>query len=102
MRRRVLATLAASALFLNNWSAAAAPGLVSTDAAGTAAPAHNHSVLAPGGPAGIKKAQGIESDRYWLEAGLVIGAFVIVGLLMGIHEGSDDSGTTTGPVTTSK
>ena len=97
MSRTVTATLLASALVLSHWSAAAAPDPAPIPAARTVAPAHNHSALPPGRAAGIKKAQGLENDRYWLEAGLIIGAFVIAFLLAGIDDGSDEAPTTTGP-----
>jgi hypothetical protein len=46
--------------------------------------------LPPGRAAGIKKAQGIEGDRYWLEAGLIIGALSSRTILAGI-DGSDEA-----------
>jgi hypothetical protein len=95
MMRTLPATLLASALVLGTWSATtAATSTVPTEAAGTLA-ASNQSTLLPGGAAGIKEAQGIESGAYWREAELVIGAFVIVWILMGLDD-SDDSTTTTG------
>ena|SRR5689334_6095174 len=97
MSRTVAAILFASALVLNDWSAAAAPDPAPIPATRTVAAAHNHAALPPGRAAGIKRAQGIESDRYWLEAGLIIGAFVIAFLLAGIDDGSDEAPTTTGP-----
>ena len=95
MLRALLAALVVSALVLSPWSATAATGTVPTEAVGTVAAARNQSVLPPGSAAGIKEAQGLESGSYWLEAGLVIGAFVIIFVLMGI-DGDDDATTTTG------
>jgi hypothetical protein len=60
------------------------------------AAASNQPALSPGGAAGIKAAQGLENDRYWWQAGLVIGAFVVVYLLAGIHDDDDEATTTTG------
>ena len=92
MPRTSLAILIVSALVLNPWSATAT-GTIPTEAVvGTAS---NRSSLPPGGAAGIKEAQGIESDTYWRQAAWVIGAFVLVGLLMGIDD-SDETTTTTG------
>ena len=96
MSRIVSAILLAGALVLNDWSAAAAPDPAPIPPTKTVATARNHAALPPGRAAGIKKAQGIEGDRYWLEAGLIIGAFVIAYLLAGI-DGSDEATATTGP-----
>ena len=54
----------------------------------TVAAAGKQSPLPPGGAAGIEEAQGIEGDLYWLQTGLVIGAFVIIWVLMGIGDDS--------------
>ena len=93
MSRTLLATLIVTALVLNAWSAAAGTGMVPAEAVGTVAAANNPSVLPPGGAAGIKQAQGI--DFYWREAGLVIAAFVIVFVVMGIDDNNHDETTTT-------
>jgi hypothetical protein len=95
MFRTLLAALIASGLVLNAWSAAAATGTGPTRAVGTVAADTNRSALPPGGAAGIKKAQGIEGDGYWREAALVIGAFVVVFVLLGIND-DDETTTTTG------
>ena len=95
MPRTLLATLIVSAFVLNTWSATGATSTVPTEAVGTVGATSNRSVLPPGGAAGIKEAQGIESGTYWRQAALVIGAFVLVGLLMGIDD-SDEATTTTG------
>jgi len=81
MFRTLLAALVVSALVLSPWSA-------------TVAAARNQSTLPPGSAAGIEEAQGLESGSYWLEAGLVIGAFVIIFIVMGV-DGDDDDATTT-------
>jgi hypothetical protein len=94
MPRTLLATLIVSALVLNTWSATAATRTVPTGAVGTVGAASNRSALPPGRAAGIKEAQGIESDSYWRQAAWVIGAFVLVGILMGIDD-SDEATTTT-------
>jgi hypothetical protein len=94
MSRALLAILIVSALVLSTWHATAATIAAPTEAVGRVA-AGNQSALRPGGASGIKEAQGIESSRYWRQAGLVIGAFVIIWLLAGIHE-SDDAPPTTG------
>ena len=90
----LLAILVVSGLLLNTWSAAAASSPVLTQTTESVGAASNRSALPPGGAAGIKEAQGIESGSYWREAGLVIGAFVIVWLLAGIDD-SDEATTTT-------
>ena len=92
--RTLLATLIVSALVLTPWSVTAAGSTVQTEAVGTVAAASNQSPLPPGGAAGIKEAQGLERG-YWLEAGLVIGAFIIIFVLMGIDD-SDEATTATG------
>jgi len=94
MSRTLLATLIVSALALSPWSVTEAGSTAQTEAVGIVAAASNQSPLPPGGAAGIKEAQGIERG-YWLEAGLVIGAFVIIFVLMGIDD-SDEETTTTG------
>ena len=95
MFRTLLAALVVSALVLSPWSATAAPNTVATEAVGTVAAARNQWVLPPGSAAGIKEAQGLERGSYWREAGLVIGAFVIIFIVMGIDD-SDEATTTTG------
>jgi len=95
MFRALLATLIVSALVLSAWSATAATGAVRTAAVETVAAAGKQSPLPPGGAAGIEEAQGIEGDSYWLQTGLVIGAFVIIWVLMGIGDDSDEATTTT-------
>jgi hypothetical protein len=92
----LLAILIVSALVLSAWHATAATIAAPREAVGSAAPAGNQPALRPGGASGIKEAQGIESRRYWREAGLVIGAFVIIWLLAGIHESDDEATATTG------
>jgi len=81
MFRALLAALVVSAVVLSPWSA-------------TVAAARNQSALPPGSAAGIEEAQGLESSSYWREAGLVIGAFVIIFIVMGV-DGDDDEATTT-------
>ena len=93
MSRGLFAILFASALVLNVWSATAAAGTASLEPVRTVA-AGNQPALPPGGAAGIKKAQGL--DGYWREAALVIGAFVVLFLLIGIDGGDDDETPTTG------
>ena len=97
MVRALLATLIVSALVLSAWSATAAASRVRTEAARTAAAVTNQSPLPPGEAAGIKQAQGLEGDSYWLQAGLVIGAFIIIYVLMGIDDSDEATTTTTGP-----
>ena len=97
MSRTLLATLIASTLALSDLSATAATSTVQTDAVGIVAAVRNHSPLPPGDAAGIKEAQGIENDSYWLQAGLVIGAFVIIWVLMGIDDSDESTTTTSGP-----
>ena len=87
MSRVFLAILFASALVLNVWSATAAAGTASIEPVRTVA-AGNQPALPPGGAAGIKEAQGL--DGYWREAALVIGVFIVIFLLMGIHGDDDD------------
>jgi hypothetical protein len=89
------AGIVAGVSVLSAWSATAATtaGRPATPQ-GTAA-ASNQPALSPGGAAGIKKAQGFQNDGYWWQAGLVIGAFVVVYLLAGIQDGDDDNATTT-------
>jgi hypothetical protein len=94
MPRTPLAILIVSALVLNTWSATAATRTVPTESVASVAATSNRSALPPGRAAGIKEAQGIESDSYWRQAAWVIGAFVLVGLLMGIDD-SDEATTTT-------
>jgi len=94
MSRTLLAALTASALVLSAWPATAATSTVRIEAVGTVAPASNPSPLPPGRAAGIKEAQGIEGS-YWLEAGLVIGAFIVIFVLLGIDD-SDEAIATTG------
>ena len=65
--------------------AAAATGLVPSEAVETVATAPNRPALPPGGAAGIKRAQGIDRG-YWREAGLVIGVFVLIFVLAGIDD----------------
>ena len=97
MFRTLLASLIVSALMLGAWSATAATSTARTEAVvGTVAPASHQVPLPPGGAAGIKEAQGIESDSYWLQTGLVIGAFVVVWVLMGIDDSDEATTTTTG------
>lgn len=96
MFRALLATLIVSALALSALSATAATSTVQTEAVGIVAAASNPSPLTPGGAAGIKEAQGI-GDSYWLQAGLVIGAFVVIFVLMGIDDSDEATTTTTGP-----
>ena len=91
MSRVLLATLFSSVLVLNAWSATATAASIEpvrTVAAG------NQPALPPGGAAGIKKAQGLESG-YWREAALVIGAFVVLFLLIGIDDDDHDDVTPT-------
>ena len=95
MSRALPAALIVSALVLGAWSANPATSTVQTEAVGTVAAASNLSPLPPGGAAGIKKAQGNEGDSYWLGAGLVIGAFIIIWVLMDIGD-SDEATATTG------
>lgn len=95
MLRALLAALVVSALVLSPWSATAATGTVPTEAVGTVAAARNQAALRPGSAAGIKDAQGLESGSYWREAGLVIGAFVVIFVLMGVDDDDDDATTTT-------
>jgi len=95
MSRTLLATLFASALVLNTWSATAAPDTASVEPVRTVA-AGNQSTLPPGRAAGIRKAQGLEGDGYWREAAWVIGAFVVLFLLIGIDDDDHDETTTTG------
>jgi hypothetical protein len=95
MSRVLLATLFASALVLNAWSATAAAGTASIGPVRTVA-AGNQPALPPGGAAGIKKAQGLEGDGYWREAALVIGAFIVIFLLIGIDGDDDEETPTTG------
>jgi hypothetical protein len=93
MSRTLLATLIVSALVLNTANAATSTALAVSMATGAAA--SNRSALPPGRAAGIKEAQGVESGSYWREATLVIGAFALVAILMGIDD-SDEATTTTG------
>jgi len=93
--RILAAALIANISVLNAWPATAANTGVQTAATqAVAAAPGNQPVLPPGGAAGIKRAQGLENDRYWWQAGLIIGAFVVVFLLAGI-DGDDDEATTT-------
>jgi hypothetical protein len=96
MFRALLATLIVSALALSALSATAATRTARTEAMGTVAAVGNPSPLPPGVAAGIKEAQGI-GDSYWLQAGLVIGAFVVIFVLMGIDDSDEATTTTTGP-----
>jgi len=97
MFRALLATLVASTLVFGALSANAATRMVQTEAVGTVAAESNRSPLPPGVAAGIKEAQAIEGDSYWLQAGLVIGAFILVWVLMGIDDSDEAPTTATGP-----
>ena len=97
MSRALLAMLIVSVLALGAVSATAATRTGQTEAVGTVAASSNPSPLPPGVAAGIKEAQGIEGDSYWLQAGLVIGAFILVYVLMGIDDSDEASTTATGP-----
>ena len=97
MFRTLLATLIVSVLVLSAWSATAAASRVRTETARTVAAVSNPSPLPSGDAAGIKEAQGIESDSYWLQAGLVIGAFILIWVLMGIDDSDEATTTATGP-----
>jgi hypothetical protein len=87
----LLATLLASALVLNAWSATAA----ASTQPGRPVAAGNQPALPAGGAAGIKRAQGLEGGGYWREAALVIGAFVVLFVLIGIDDDDHDEETPT-------
>ena len=95
MPQMLSAILIASAMVLSPWHTTAAASTAPTEATSSVAAASNQPALRPGAAAGIREAQGIESGSYWREAGLAIGAFVVIWLLAGI-DGSDDPTTTTG------
>ena len=54
--------------------------------------AKNEPPLKPGGPAGIRQAQGIEDVDVWIISGLVLGAIIWVL----VDNDNDDSDSTNG------
>jgi len=97
MSRKLTAILVSSALVFGNvstsaWSATDTSNAVQAQTVQTADAAKNQSPLPPGGAAGIKEAQGIESSP-WLGLGLVAGAILIGWLLLDTDDDGSASGT---------
>ena len=91
MLRQLTALFVAGAIVFGNIGASASTAATTT-ATPPAAAAKNKPPLKPGGPAGIRQAQGIEDVDVWVIAGLALGAIIWVL----VDNDNDNSDSTNG------
>lgn len=92
MLRQLTGVFVAGAIVLGSIGASASTTASASASAPPSTVAKNEPPLKPGGPAGIRQAQGIEDVDVWIIAGLALGAIIWVL----VDNDNDDSDSTNG------
>jgi hypothetical protein len=90
--RQLTALFAAGAIVFGNIGASASTTATASASVPPSTVAKNAPPLTPGGPAGVRQAQGIEDVDVWVIAGLALGAIIWVL----VDNDNDDSDSTNG------